>query len=102
MALYLLARLASPRCYGSTYGSYCEQTLPEYRRGTGTPRLSHIRLTAAWRLWSNPGRFCFRLARRGRRLAMASPDEHLVPGPGPLPYGSHAESSISNPIEVDT
>jgi len=34
--------------------------------------------------------------------AMASPDEHLVPGPGPLPYGSHAESSISNPIEVDT
>jgi hypothetical protein len=32
----------------------------------------------------------------------ASPIEHLVAGPGPLPYGSHVEGDISTNIEVDS
>jgi len=35
------------------------------------------------------------------RDAIGSPNEILVPGPGPLPYGAHAESDISTNIEVD-
>jgi len=34
--------------------------------------------------------------------ALASPDEHLVPGPGALPYGSYSQSSLLSGIQIDS